>query len=123
MKNNPYQAPNQMPDRIDASEHKSFHLTQSSKANATSGRYRDALFFTLAQQIPLLMLSSMILDFGMILKRFVIASICFWIMTLIFRIRRNQSMTDLDILFVKWGYLPIALVTFIIWALVAPLYP
>lgn len=57
----------------------------------------------------------MVLDGGLIFKQVVIASVTFWILTLMIMIRRGSSISNSDVLLVKWGYLPILSVTCIVW--------
>ncbi len=57
----------------------------------------------------------MILDTGLVFKRVAIASVAFWLLTLIIIVRRGRNIPDFDILLVKWGYLPLLLITCIFW--------
>ena len=114
---NPYQPPNHMPQDSSESEHRSFRLTAGSKHSETDevfGRFRAAAKFALFQQIPLLILASLILDGGLIFKRVAIASVAFWILTLIL-MRHGAQLSRSDVLLVKWGYLPILLATCVMW--------
>ena len=114
-----------MLEEIEPSEHKSFRLTPGSDGPDSSvvvGSFRSALVFSLVLQLPLLFLAALILDGGQIFKRFAIASVAIWILVLIFGIRRGSRMTDTDILFVKWGYLPILLITCIMWFVGSAIY-
>jgi hypothetical protein len=116
---NPYQAPKSNSPEPSASRHQSFRLTPVSTqpdANATIVTFREAIVFALVQQLPLLLLSAMLLDGGSVLKRVTIAAVAFWILTLLVMIRRNRNMLDSDMLAVKWGYLPLLLVTCIFWS-------
>lgn len=120
MTENPYQPPNHAKREQAVSDHRSFRLTRGSDVPDSSvpiGSFRDALKFTLLLQVPLLLITSMILDGGIIFRRFLIASVAFFILMLIVRLRRGAEMTDTDILFAKWGYLPILLITCIMWGI------
>jgi hypothetical protein len=115
---NPYQAPNADPVESAATKHRSFRLAPgptSLDASVTVGKFRAAIVFTLMQQLPLLLLSAMLLDGGLVFKRVAIASVAFWILTLMVMIRRGRNITDSDILVVKWGYLPLLFATCIFW--------
>ena len=119
MIDNPYQSPNVEPTETASPEHRSFRLTPSTESADDSvvlGTSRDAISFTLIQQLPLLLLSASLLDGGLVFKRVAIASVVFWIITLIILMRRGRNMPDSDILVIKWGYLPILLFTCILWA-------
>ena len=114
---NSYQAPNAEPLESSATKHLSFCLTPGSESPDTRfsvGPFRDAIVFTLVQQVPLLMLSALLLDGGLVFKRVAIASIAFCILTLVIMVRRGPNLPDTDILLVKWGYLPVLLVTCIL---------
>ena len=118
MIDNPYQSPNANFTESAVTQHRSFRLTQnspSSDASVTAGTFRDAIRFSLVQQVPLLLVSLLILDGGLIFKRVGIASVGFWILTLIIMIRRGRNMPDSDILLIKWAYLPLLLATSILW--------
>ncbi|PHS00621.1 MAG: hypothetical protein COA78_23770 [Blastopirellula sp.] len=120
MTENPYQSPPPGPDESEPSEHNSFRLTSSSASpdsNIVIGTFRDAIKFSLIQQLPLLLIASLLLDGGLIFKRVGIASVAFWTFTLIIMIRRGHNMTDDDLLLIKWGYLPLLLVTCILWVI------
>ena len=114
---NPHHAPNAEPLESSATKHRCFRLTPGSAspdALFSVGPFRDAIVFTLVQQIPLLMLSALLLDGGLVFKRVAIASIAFCILTLVIMVRRGPNLPDTDILLVKWGYLPVLLVTCIL---------
>ena len=105
-------------NRSSKSKQRSFKLTKAfltPDASVPIGTFRDAIKFTLIQQLPLLLLTSIIMDGGMIFKRVMIASIAFWFFVVIIKIRRGPKIPDIDILIIKWGYIPIVLVTNIIW--------
>ena len=115
---NPHHAPNAEPLVSSGTKHRSFRLSQGSAspdARFSVEPFRDAIVFTLVQQVPLLMLSALLLDGGLVFKRVAIASIAFCILTLVIMVRRGPNIPDTDILLVKWGYLPVLLVTCILW--------
>ena len=85
------------------------------------GTLQNAIWFSVIQQVPLLLLSGLILDGGMIFKRIAIASIAYWVMTLIILSRRWLNTSDSDILLVKWAFLPILLVVCVFWTVGAAL--
>ena len=120
MIDNPYQSPKAELTETAPAEHRSFRLTRSSESaddNVVVGTFGDAISFALVQQLPLLLLSALLLDGGLVFKRVAIASVAFWILTLIILIRRGRNMLDSDTLMIKWGYLPILLATCILWAI------
>lgn len=122
MVDNPYEPPSAEPTEADEPKHRSFRLTPGSKlpdASVTVGTFRDALIFTLIQQLPLLVLTALMLDGGIALRRVAVACIAFWIMALVIVVQRGRTLPDLDILLVKWGYLPLLLLTCILWAVAA----
>jgi len=110
MNENPYQSPSVDLTESAATEHRSFRLTRNSTspdASVTVGPFRDAIYFTLVQQFPVLLLSAMFLDDGWMFRRVAIASVAFWVLALIIMIRRGSNMPTSDILLIKWGYLPL----------------
>lgn len=115
---NPHHAPNAEPLESSATKHRSFRLSQGSAspdARFSVEPFRDAIVFTLVQQVPLLMLSALLLDGGLVFKCVAIASIAFCILNLVIMVRRGANIPDTEILLVKWGYLPVLLVTCILW--------
>ena len=115
---NPHHAPNAEPLESSATKHRSFRLSQGSAspdARFSVEPFRDAIVLTLVQQVPLLMLSALLLDGGLVFKCVAIASIAFCILTLVIMVRRGANIPDTEILLVKWGYLPVLLVTCILW--------
>ena len=121
MNDNPYQSPN-----IDAPQsqgkHRSFRLTtheSDSEPSLVVGTFRNAITFSLITQIPLLLLGASILDGGLIFRRFLIASLAYWTIVLIIRMRSRTNISDTDILLAKWGYWPILLVVCLLWVAVS----
>ena len=118
MSENPYQAPNTPPEESVTSKHRSFRLTSSTPAaneDFVIGTLREAIWFALILQAPLLLMSGLLLDGGMLFRLVVIASVTFWAMTLIIVVRRGPNTPNSDILLVKWGYLPTLLVVCVFW--------
>ena len=91
----------------------------SPKASEAFVSFGDAIRFSVIQQLPLLMLSFMLLDGGLVFKRVAIASIAFSILILIIMIRRGRNIPNADINLVKWGYLPMLLTTCILWMVIS----
>ena len=123
---NPYQSPNVEPTESSVTNHRSFRLTRCSTspdASITVGSFRDALVFSLVQQLPLLVLSALLLDGGLVFQRVAIASIAYWVMTLLIMIRRGRNMSRSDILLLKWGFLPLLLTTCTLWLLASTMLP
>ena len=119
MDENPYESPNVDSSDLPAPKHRSFRLTRdpSTEGAFTVGTFRDAVKFSLVQQLPLLLISSAApgrrdgLPAGLDCHRCVLDS---------HADRRDSTaarLPDSDILLVKWGYVPIVLVTFVAWAI------
>jgi hypothetical protein len=72
------------------------------------------IVFSLIQQLPLLMLSSLILDGGQLFKHVAIASVAVWILVLVAWIRRGRTSSNLDWQIVKWSFAPFLLITFVL---------
>lgn len=115
---NPYQPPNTESAKSIVARHRSFRLTPNSMspdASVTIGTFRDAIVFATVQQVPLLLLSAMLLDGGLVFMRVVNASAAFWSMTLMMWLRRGRNLQHVDLLAVKWGYFPLLLATCFLW--------
>ena len=117
MMENPYESSNADPAESSTPE------SSTPGASDRVGTFRDAIVFTLVQQLPLLLLSAMILDGGLVFKRVAIASLAFWILTLIIMLRRGRNIAKSDLLFIKWGYLPILLATCVLWMVASAIMP
>jgi hypothetical protein len=109
MNNNPDES-----TKSELSKHRSFRLTPSSsflRVSEESGSPRSAIVFSIIQQLPLLVLSSLILDGGQLFKHVAIASVAVWILIVIALVRRGRQPSGLDWLAVKWGFVPFLLIT------------
>lgn len=118
MIDNPYQPPSVDAVGSAAPVHRSFRLTPRATpqgADASVGSLRQAIVFSLVQQLPLWLLSAMLLDGGFVLRRVAIATVAFWGLTVIVLMRRGRHLPDSDILLIKWAYLPILCATCIWW--------
>jgi len=85
-----------------------------------SESYRPAFRLALLQQIPWAMLCLLMLDFGRTAKICAIAMLAFWIVAFTMMARRPQSPTRIDIVFIRWAFFPIFLVTFLLAEFVEP---
>ena len=76
--------------------------------------YRNAIGKSLQQQIPTIVLCSLLLDGGMMLRVCLVATIAFWLFAMIILVRSErfqEPKTDRDgLLFLRWGYFPVFLV-------------
>ena len=116
MPDSPYQAPNAMPKQHEP-QHRSFRLTDeaNSSTSLATETPRRAIASSIVQQVPLLLLTSLILDGGLIFNRFAIAAVAYWTIALIMLLRSQREMTATDLRLLKWGYLPLVLITCILW--------
>ena len=71
--------------------------------------YRSVRASVLSQQAAVLLLASMILDGGDILSMCLVALVGFWAGAVIICARRPQTPTRLDLLFIRFGYLPLCI--------------
>jgi hypothetical protein len=69
--------------------------------------YRRPLWDAFAVQAVLLMLSAMMLDFGVTAQCSLIALLAFWGGTLMVLLRRPRNPTRMDLGWIRWGYLPL----------------
>ena len=123
MSENPYQSPATI-DLVATPEtqHRSFRLTvgpANKRAGFKVGTIRQAVLFALIQQIPFLAFMSLVLDGGSIFKIAAVASIAFWTWTVIIVVRSRESYSESDVLVIKWGYLPMFLIAYNAWLMIA----
>ena len=113
---NPYQSPQSVavprtePQPTD-SPHRSFRLTvDENNPYFVVGNIRSAIRFAVLQIGFWLLITSMIMDGGLVFAKAVLAAICFSgliaLHMIIFRNRQSEN----DILLVKWGYIPVFLI-------------
>ncbi len=72
-----------------------------------TGRYREAIVFTLIQQVPCALLSMLMLDGGVMARICGITILGFWAAVALMMIRRPLSPTSFDIMFLRWGFFPL----------------
>jgi hypothetical protein len=85
-----------------------------------SDSYREAVYFTLRQQVPWALLCSLLLDGGRMAKVCAIAMLGFWLAATFFMVRRPQSPTAHDLTFLRWGFLPLFAVTALLAQIIRP---
>jgi hypothetical protein len=76
-----------------------------------SSLYREAVFFTLRQQVPCALLCLLLLDGGRMAKVCGIAMLGFWSAAALIMARRPRSPGAHDVLFLRWGFLPLFALT------------
>lgn len=89
------------------------------KAISPVERYLKAISVAIAQQLPILFLSSMILDGGGACRTCVIAAVAHWSLIAAFFVRRYRSPTAFDLAVIRWAYAPLVVLVPIVSALVA----
>ncbi len=73
-----------------------------------SSRYREAVFFSLLrQQVPWALLSMLLLDGGRVARISGITMLGFWAGVALMMVRRPLSPSSFDIMFLRWGFLPL----------------
>ncbi len=72
-----------------------------------SSRYREAIYFSLIQQVPCALLSLLILDGGGMGRICVITMLGFWAAVALMTVRRPLSPSSIDIMFLRWGFFPL----------------
>lgn len=85
-----------------------------------SSFYREAIFFTLRQQVPCALLCLLMLDGGHMARVCGIAMLGFWSAAAMFMARRPQSPSPHDLRFLRWGFLPLFAVTALLVQVVRP---
>ena len=91
--------------------HRSFRLTTAPiddraalPGKAAGWRYFEPIKTAVAQQAIVLILASLILDGGQILRLCSVPAMASWICTLLVMLRRPTSPTKLDLAIVKFGF-------------------
>ncbi len=126
MSDNPYQSPNTADlGLLSQAKHRSFRLTARTddpRDASNAGAISDAIRFTLIQQLPVLIFTSMVLDGGTLFKGAAVAVIAFWAGVAMVLLRRGTNFSESDVLLIKWGYLPTSLISFNAWQMIARLF-
>jgi len=76
--------------------------------------YRDAVKVALALQVPATLLLSLVLDDGTMAKIGFSVLAGFWTGAAAIMIRRPQTPKALDLFYLKWGYVPLLVLAFVI---------
>ena len=74
--------------------------------------YKDSIKFALVQQITILLLSAGVLDGGDMFSICLIPFLAFWTCVFLIRLRRPETPSRFDLLFIKWSYIPLCVATF-----------
>ncbi len=82
--------------------------------------YRPAFRFALIQQVPWALLCLLMLDFGRTAKICGITMVAFWVAAFTIMARRPESPTRFDIGFIRWAFIPMFAVAFVLAEFVAP---
>ena len=72
------------------------------------GAIRDAIYV----QVPVIFLSGFSLDGGDLGAMCLIAALAYWCATVLLVVRRPDAPSRLDLAFVRFGYLPLAVATY-----------
>lgn len=72
-----------------------------------SARYRSAVHFALAQQVPWAVICMLLLDLGFMAKVCGVTMIGFWAVVASIMIRRPLAPTATDLAFVRIGFFPL----------------
>jgi hypothetical protein len=87
--------------------------THTPKASVETHRsLRSAIRDGLLLQAPLLLLSALMLDGGTMLRVALIALVAKWVVSLVIWHFRSGAPTRVDLLFVRWGYVPLLIATY-----------
>jgi hypothetical protein len=76
--------------------------------------YGDAIKAAVAQQVVILLLASLVLDGGLMLRMATLAAAGSWAFNIVIVARRPRSPTPTDVLIVKYGFWLAALVSFVL---------
>ena len=72
-----------------------------------SSRYREAIVFTLIQQVPCALLSLLMLDGGTMAGIFGTTMLGFRAGVALMMVRRPLSPSSFDLMFLRWGFFPL----------------
>jgi hypothetical protein len=72
------------------------------------------ILFSLVQQALVVILGSMIHDGGALLQTFLYGIAGFWIGVCLIWFRRGASLTKADVTLVRWGVLPMCVISFLL---------
>lgn len=72
-----------------------------------TNRYREAIYFSLGQQVPWALLSLLFLDGGNMARICAITMLGFWAALALMMVRRPLSPSSFDIMYVRWGFFPL----------------
>ena len=84
--------------------------THTGLLSSVSPLYRSAIKVALLQQVILLILTSLMLDFGQTFRVCAVAAIAHWIVIAMIVARRPISPTGLDLGIIRWGFVPLGTV-------------
>ena len=70
-------------------------------------RYREAIYFSLRQQVPWALLSLLFLDGGNMARICAIAMLGYSAAVALMMVRRPLSPSSFDIMFLRWGFFPL----------------
>jgi hypothetical protein len=84
--------------------------TRTGSLSSLSPMYRPAIKLAILQRVILLILSSLLLDFGQTFRVCAVAAIAHWIVIAIIVARRPASPTGLDLGIIRWGFVPLCIV-------------
>jgi hypothetical protein len=84
--------------------------TRTDLLSAVSPLYKSAIKLAVLQQVILLILSSLLLDFGQTFRVCAVAAIAHWIAIGMIVARRPLSPTGLDLGIIRWGFVPLGIV-------------
>lgn len=84
----------------------------ASGSNAARSALRAAVRGGLLLQAPLLFLSALMLDSGTKLRIALIALVAQWVVSLMIWHLRGAAPTRADLLFIRWGYVPLLIAAY-----------
>lgn len=76
-----------------------------------TGNYKDAAKFSLVYQLILLLFTGMILDGGRCSGYVTMAMIAFWGSVIVLIIRNPKNPKPVDIVYIKFGFIPVLIIT------------
>lgn len=95
-------------------KHRSFQLTTTS--DEFPDTLRSSIGFSLVPQVVLFFVCAFLLDGGLFLNRVIISCVGYWVLVVIFMIRRRKNLTLIDLALIKWSYLGLFAIVNLVWA-------
>lgn len=93
----------------------------ASMSLSLSPLYRKAIYFSLVQQVPCVLLCSLLLDSGRTAKVCAITMIAYWAAVALIMISRPTTPASTDVAFMRWAFMPLLAVAILLAQFIRPI--